>query len=51
VSGFADDLVGQRPDAVVVHTNHPKLGDLAAFNHALCALCAAGLGDGVGEAA
>ena len=27
-------------------TNHPKLGDIASFNHALCGLYAAGLGIG-----
>ena len=30
-------------------TNHPKVGDIASFNQALCGLYAAGLGRGVAE--
>ena len=36
-------------DAVSLYTNHPKLGDLTSFNHALCGLYAAGLGGGRAE--
>ena len=32
------------PDVVSLFTNHPKIGDIAAFNQALCGLYAAGLG-------
>src|ERR1019366_7166208 len=42
--GFAADVLGE--DSVSLYTNHPKLGDLASFNHALCGLYAAGLGSG-----
>lgn len=44
LQGFADDVLGQRPDVVSLFTNHPKLGDFVSFNHALCGLYAAGLG-------
>jgi acyl transferase domain-containing protein len=44
LQGFADDVLGQRPDVVSIFTNHPKLGDFVSFNHALCGLYAAGLG-------
>ena len=33
-----------RGDVVSLFTNHPKVGDIAAFNQALCGLYAAGLG-------
>ncbi|MGZ4187422.1 MAG: SDR family NAD(P)-dependent oxidoreductase, partial [Solirubrobacteraceae bacterium] len=42
--GFAADVLGD--DAVSLYTNHPKLGELTSFNHALCGLYAAGLGVG-----
>src|ERR1019366_4722248 len=42
--GFAADVLGE--DSVSLYTNHPKLGDLASFNQALCGLYAAGLGIG-----
>ncbi len=42
--GFAADVLGD--DVVSLYTNHPKLGDLRSFNHALCGLYAAGLGAG-----
>src|SRR6202008_3215371 len=37
-------------DAVAIFSNHPKVGDIVAFNQALCCLYAAGLGRGTGEA-
>jgi acyl transferase domain-containing protein/acyl carrier protein len=43
--GFADDVLGSS-DVLSLYTNHPKLGDLPSFNHALCGLHAAGLGVG-----
>ena len=36
-------------DVVSLFTNHPKVGDIAAFNQALCGLYAAGLGRGTAE--
>jgi hypothetical protein len=36
---------------VSIFTNHPKFGDLVAFNQALCGLYAAGLGNNVMAAA
>ena len=35
---------------VSLFTNHPKFGDIASFNQALCGLYAAGLGRGTAEA-
>jgi acyl transferase domain-containing protein/NAD(P)-dependent dehydrogenase (short-subunit alcohol dehydrogenase family)/acyl carrier protein len=46
LQGFAEDVLGDRGDVVSLFTNHPKFGDLASFNHALCGLYAAGLGRG-----
>ncbi len=43
--GFVEDVLGsEHDDVVALFTNHPKLGDEAAFNQALCGLYAAGLG-------
>ncbi len=50
LQGFAEDVLGDRGDVLAVFTNHPKVGDLVAFNQALCGLYAAGLGRGVAEA-
>jgi acyl transferase domain-containing protein len=44
LQGFAEDVLGQHGDVVSLFTNHPKLGDVVAFNQALCGLYAAGLG-------
>ena len=45
LQGFASDVLGD--DAVVsLASNHPKQGDVATFNNALCGLWAAGLGAG-----
>jgi acyl transferase domain-containing protein len=43
VHGFVEDVLADR-DATITYTNHPKTGDVASFNAALCALYAAGLG-------
>ncbi|MGZ8667143.1 MAG: type I polyketide synthase, partial [Solirubrobacterales bacterium] len=43
--GFAADVIGDER-AINLYTNHPKLGDLVSFNHALCGLWASGLGNG-----
>ena len=50
LQGFADDVLGEHADVVSLFTNHPKFGDIAAFNQALCGLYAAGLGAGVPDA-
>ncbi len=45
LQGFASDVLGD--DAIVsLATNHPKQGDVATFNNALCGLWAAGVGAG-----
>lgn len=46
LQGFAEDVLGDHGDAVSLFTNHPKFGDIASFNQALCGLYAAGLGRG-----
>ena len=46
LQGFAEDVLGERGDVVSLFTNHPKFGDIASFNQALCGLYAAGLGRG-----
>ena len=40
--GFVEDVLGD--DVLALFTNHPKTGDFASFNQALCGLYAAGLG-------
>jgi len=40
--GFVEDVLGD--DVLALFTNHPKQGDVASFNQALCGLYAAGLG-------
>ena len=42
LKGFVDDVLGKQPDVVSLFTNHPKQGELATFNQALCGLYAAG---------
>ncbi len=44
LKGFVDDVLDGRPGLVSLFTNSPKLGDVAALNHALCGLWAAGFG-------
>ncbi len=46
LQGFAEDVLGSNSDVVSLFTNHPKVGDIVAFNQALCGLYAAGLGRG-----
>ena len=43
LQGFASDVLGD-DEVLSLFTNHPKAGDIAAFNQALCGLYAAGLG-------
>ncbi|MGZ4833947.1 MAG: type I polyketide synthase, partial [Terriglobales bacterium] len=49
LQGFAEDVLGEGGDIISLFTNHPKVGDLASFNQALCGLYAAGLGRAAGE--
>ena len=42
--GFAKDVFAQKEDVLALMTNHPKTGELPAFNQALCGLFAAGYG-------
>ncbi|MGE5222611.1 MAG: SDR family NAD(P)-dependent oxidoreductase [Omnitrophica WOR_2 bacterium] len=42
LKGFVDDVFGDKQDVVSLFTNHPKYGELASFNQALCGLYAAG---------
>lgn len=49
LQGFAEDVLGDRGDVLALFTNHPKFGDIASFNQALCGLYAAGLGRGTTE--
>ncbi len=49
LQGFVEDVLGERGDVLSLFTNHPKFGDIAAFNQALCGLYAAGLGRGIAE--
>jgi acyl transferase domain-containing protein/NAD(P)-dependent dehydrogenase (short-subunit alcohol dehydrogenase family)/acyl carrier protein len=51
LQGFAEDVLGGSSDVVSIFSNHPKVGDVPAFNQALCCLYASGLGRGVAEAA
>jgi malonyl CoA-acyl carrier protein transacylase len=44
LKGFVDDVFAGRDDVVSLSTNHPRPGELQAFNHALCGLYAAGHG-------
>ena len=44
--GFTEDVLGREHDDVLaLFTNHPKQGDVVAFNHALCGCYSAGIGD------
>ncbi len=47
--GFVEDVLGEHEDVLALFTNHPKSGDLASFNAALCGLWASGLGLGTAE--
>jgi acyl transferase domain-containing protein len=44
LAGFVDDVLGPRGDVAALASNHPKVGDVVSFNHALCGLYAAGVG-------
>ncbi|MFZ2016860.1 MAG: beta-ketoacyl synthase N-terminal-like domain-containing protein, partial [Nocardioides sp.] len=45
--GFVEDVLHEHDDVLALFTNHPKNGDLASVNAALCGLWAAGLGGDV----
>jgi len=47
LQGFAEDVLGNDGDVLSLFTNHPKNGEIASFNQALCGLYAAGLGRGI----
>lgn len=49
--GFAEDVLGGREGVVSLFTNHPRVGEAASVNLALCGLYAAGLGVGESRAA
>ncbi len=44
--GFVEDVLGGREGVVSLFTNHPRIGEAASLNLALCGLYAAGLGFG-----
>jgi len=44
LKGFVDDVLGSRDGLLSLFTNHPKVGEVGAFNQALCGLFAAGHG-------
>ncbi len=44
--GFVEDVLGQHEDVFALFTNHPRIGEAASVNLALCGLYAAGLGVG-----
>ena len=47
LQGFAEDVLGNSGDVLSLFTNHPKNGEIASFNQALCGLYASGLGRGL----
>ncbi len=42
--GFVEDVLGRHDEVLSLFTNHPKLGDAASINQALCGLWASGVG-------
>ncbi len=44
--GFVEDVLGDREGVVPLFTNHPRIGEIASVNLALCGLYAAGFGVG-----
>jgi acyl transferase domain-containing protein/acyl carrier protein/NAD(P)-dependent dehydrogenase (short-subunit alcohol dehydrogenase family) len=44
--GFVEDVLGDREGVVSLFTNHPRIGEAASVNLALCGLYAAGIGVG-----
>ena len=46
LQGFVDDVLGEHSDVVSLFTNHPKFGDVVAFNQALVRPLCGGIGPG-----
>ncbi len=44
--GFVEDVLGERGGVYSLFTNHPRIGEAASVNQALCGLYACGLGVG-----
>lgn len=49
LSGFVQDVLGDKEDVLSLSSNLPKNGDIVSFNRALCGLFAAGYGNGQEE--
>jgi len=49
--GFVEDVLGDREGVVPLFTNHPRIGEIASVNLALCGLYAAGHGIGLADRA
>ena len=49
--GFVEDVLGERDGVIPLFTNHPRIGEAASVNLALCGLYAAGLGVGAASSA
>ncbi|MCB0282200.1 MAG: SDR family NAD(P)-dependent oxidoreductase [Calditrichaeota bacterium] len=49
LTGFVEDVLGEKGDVLSISTNHPKNGDLVSLNRALCGFYAAGLGFGIAD--
>jgi acyl transferase domain-containing protein/acyl carrier protein/NAD(P)-dependent dehydrogenase (short-subunit alcohol dehydrogenase family) len=47
--GFVEDVLGGKEGVISLFTNHPRIGEAASLNLALCGLYAAGLGIGATE--
>ena len=47
--GFVEDVLGEKEGVVSLFTNHPRIGEAASLNLALCGLYASGLGFGEAE--
>ncbi len=46
LQGMVADVFADDPNVTALASNHPKLGDVVTFNHALCGMYAAGHGVG-----
>jgi acyl transferase domain-containing protein/acyl carrier protein len=44
LQGFTEDVLGEHEDVLALCSNHPKVGDIPSFNHAMCGLHSVGLG-------
>ncbi|MCG8461477.1 MAG: acyltransferase domain-containing protein, partial [Holophagales bacterium] len=50
LQGFVESVLGHDEGVLALYTNHPKTGDVASINQALCGLWASGLGAEAAEA-